>query len=464
MVFIEIYRDLMYLSIFLCIDGSPVSVILSAPQHTPEGQPFQLNCSSTIAPVGQSAEFLVNGETLTYIRRHKIMCFNTDLGTKCRTGMCRCSSDGRSFAIYHKLSIVKTANDNFTCKMTFPNEMVIVSNAVSVSITGFPTLVMNSSFLCKGPESVTLVCSLEGTLAEFEFIGWKHSFNGTFIRQLKGIKEGKFFFLLLNPCSFQDAGEYVCSVWYKVLKETFTVHKSTTLSVLDKAVITEKSALRQGSNLDHVVFSVLFYSSSTIQSVEWFLENITMSFPSNDHNISQMSVYINMYGKTVEINGFKSEMVTKLAYNLQNKYAICITNTYGKTCEEISYSGKILDKDSSLNVFWIMLGVVIVVLVSGLITVTAILSLKRKKQTGRLIYRIESSNVSTVVSGNENQYMEPNAEHDVHLYEAGNRPYSELVPYQTTRVYETSHGYLEIQDGMNMDTSTRSSDNYEKVE
>ncbi|XP_071156338.1 uncharacterized protein [Mytilus edulis] len=464
MVFMEIYCVLMYLSFFLCIDGSPVSVILFAPQHTPEGQPFQLNCSSNIAPVGQSAEFLINGETLTYVRRHKTMCFNTALGTKCRNGMCRCSLDGRSFAIYHKLSIVKTANDNFTCKMTFPNEMVVVSNAVSVSIRDFPTLSMNSSFRCKGPESVTLVCSLEGTPSEFEFIGWKHSFNGTFVRHLKGIKEGKFFFLLLNLCSYQDAGEYVCSLWYKVLNETVTIHTSTTLTILDKAVITEKSALRQGSNLDNVVFSVLFYSSSTIQSVEWFLENITMSFPSNDHNISQMSVYINMFGKTVEMNGFKSEMVTKNVNNLQNKYAICITNTYGKTCGEISYNEKIFDKDSSLNVFWIMLGVVIVVPVSGLITVTAILFIKRKKQTERLIYRIVSSNGNTVISGNENQYIEPNAEHDVHPYETGNRPYSELVPYQTTRVYETSHGYLEIQAGMDMDTSRPSSDNYEKVE
>lgn len=62
------------------------------------------------------------------------------------------------------------------------------------------------------------------------------------------------------------------------------------------------------------------------------------------------------------------------------------------------------------------------------------------------------------------RYIEPNAEHDVHPYETGNRPYSELVPYQTTRVYETSHGYLEIQAGMDMDTSRPSSDNYEKVE
>lgn len=91
---------------------------------------------------------------------------------------------------------------------------------------------MNSSFRCKGPESVTLVCSFEGTPSEFEFIGWKHSFNGTFVRHLKGIKEGKFFFLLLNLCSYQDAGEYVFSLWYKVLNETVTIHKSTTLTIL----------------------------------------------------------------------------------------------------------------------------------------------------------------------------------------------------------------------------------------
>ncbi|XP_052094659.1 uncharacterized protein LOC127730325 [Mytilus californianus] len=461
MVFMEINCILMYLSIFRCIDGSPVSVILSAPQHTPEGQPFQLNCSSNIAPVGQSAEFLVNGETLTYIRRHRTMCFNTALGTECRTGMCRCSLDGRSYAIYHKLSNVKTANESFTCKMTFPNEMVIVSNAVSVSIIDFPTLIMNSSFLCKGPGSVTLVCSLEGTPAEFEFIDWKHSFNGTFVRYLKGINEGRFFFLLLNQCSYQDAGEYVCSVWYKVQKETVTVHKSTTLSILDKAVITEKSARRQGSNLVNVMYSVLFYSSSPIQSVEWFQENNTFPYPSNEFIIMQMSVYINMHGKTVEVNGLKSEMLTKNVNNFPPKKAICITNIYGKTCEEILYNEK---EESSLNVFWIMLGVVIVVLVSGLITVTASLSMKRKKQTERLIYRIESSNGNAVLSENENQYIEPNAQHDVHLYEARSRPYSELVPYQTTRVYETSHGYLEIQAGMDMDTSRRSSDNYEKVE
>lgn len=55
-----------------------------------------------------------------------------------------------------------------------------------------------------------------------------------------------------------------------------------------------------------------------------------------------MSVYINMFGKTVEMNGFKSEMVTKNVNNLQNKYAICITNTYGKTCGEISYNESML--------------------------------------------------------------------------------------------------------------------------
>lgn len=106
-----------------------------AQQHVQVNQPFLMNCSSNTVPVGESAEFLVNGGTLTNIRRHNGVCFNTIAGKKCIKGGCQCSEDRQSYAVYHKLT-KSNATEILSCKMTFANEKTITSNDVHISALG----------------------------------------------------------------------------------------------------------------------------------------------------------------------------------------------------------------------------------------------------------------------------------------------------------------------------------------
>ena len=115
--------------------ASSLEVKLTAPNRVLEHQNFKLNCSSDDVPEGHTAEFLEDGGTLTNIRIHKNKCFTTLAGATCQPRVCECSKDKRSYVVYHQLT-KQSPNQTFLCKMTLADNVVAISNPVTVSLLG----------------------------------------------------------------------------------------------------------------------------------------------------------------------------------------------------------------------------------------------------------------------------------------------------------------------------------------
>lgn len=114
---------------------------------------------------------------------------------------------------------------------------------------------------------------------------------------------------------------------------------SISLQLSDKPFIVKTAARRYGPDPTNVLYSVQFYSSSSVHSVDWFMGESLISFESNEYeqNISQITMFINMHGQRVEVNGFQSEMVSKKASIFGRTFRVCIADQYGGTCADVQH-------------------------------------------------------------------------------------------------------------------------------
>lgn len=109
--------------------------MLTANAFTQRGQEIQLNCSSNVVPIGQTAEFLVNNMTFTNIRKHKLVCFNTKLREACNNVTCRCAENKKSYMAIFKPPY-NSKYINLMCRMKFSGGRVILSQEVVATILG----------------------------------------------------------------------------------------------------------------------------------------------------------------------------------------------------------------------------------------------------------------------------------------------------------------------------------------
>jgi hypothetical protein len=72
---------------------------------------------------------------------------------------------------------------------------------------------LNDSFHCNRTYNVALVCRIHGGVKDFGFNPWKHVFNDVVIRSLDGFVDNRLGYLQISHCGYQDAGQYICSIW-----------------------------------------------------------------------------------------------------------------------------------------------------------------------------------------------------------------------------------------------------------
>lgn len=58
-----------------------------------------------------------------------------------------------------------------------------------------------------------------------------HFFQGLFIRSLNGEIQGNMSTLIIDSCSYQDAGEYSCIAWNELKRTRLYANKTVTLAV-----------------------------------------------------------------------------------------------------------------------------------------------------------------------------------------------------------------------------------------
>lgn len=73
-----------------------------------------------------------------------------------------------------------------------------------------------------------------GNGSSFGFDSWIHTFNGVFIRHLKGTNTGKTSVISIKPCQFFDCGEYTCRAWIRDYNGLQWIQRGGALTVRGK--------------------------------------------------------------------------------------------------------------------------------------------------------------------------------------------------------------------------------------
>ena len=110
-------------------------IVISAPRYVHVNQSFELNCSSFVVPGKKTAEFLIDDITLTNIRSHENVCYNSFRENICNINTCHCSEDGRTYVLYYKADKF-IDQKNITCKMKVADDKISVSNTVTIDVVG----------------------------------------------------------------------------------------------------------------------------------------------------------------------------------------------------------------------------------------------------------------------------------------------------------------------------------------
>lgn len=79
--------------------------------------------------------------------------------------------------------------------------------------SGAPVLALSGSFVCNQSTSINISCKASGELPITDFGPWVHTFDGYFIRNLNGFRDGNMSTIFINKCSFEDQGNYFCQAW-----------------------------------------------------------------------------------------------------------------------------------------------------------------------------------------------------------------------------------------------------------
>lgn len=99
---------------------------------------------------------------------------------------------------------------------------------------GPPIIQARHSMVCNHTADVYLQCILSGDLQFYGFSQWTHSVYGKFIRNLNGRNDGNTSTLLIQSCSYEDAGNYTCRAWNKNNHTNYWSNKTTILTINGK--------------------------------------------------------------------------------------------------------------------------------------------------------------------------------------------------------------------------------------
>lgn len=79
-------------------------------------------------------------------------------------------------------------------------------------------------YACESNSKITLKCTDEQLPESFVFGKWIHLFDGFFIRELHGIDTKESSILEIQFCTFEDIGNYTCTITDK--RKNKTIHRS----------------------------------------------------------------------------------------------------------------------------------------------------------------------------------------------------------------------------------------------
>ncbi|XP_052066123.1 uncharacterized protein LOC127705811 [Mytilus californianus] len=140
-----------------------VNVDLQGPLYAKSGDKIWVNCSSNTVPAGETAEFLVNGDTINSLRRHNNDCYSATTRKKCIRDICQCSNNGKTYGIRININQQRTDVDvEIVCSMKFKiGRTFFINDSISVQVLDItsPKISPVGSPLVSGT-NINLSCSI----------------------------------------------------------------------------------------------------------------------------------------------------------------------------------------------------------------------------------------------------------------------------------------------------------------
>ncbi|XP_052062611.1 uncharacterized protein LOC127702451 isoform X2 [Mytilus californianus] len=215
--------------------------------------------------------------------------------------------------------------------------------------------------VCESNSEIKLTCQEENLPDLFHFGKWIHHYNDVEIRQMDGFSSGKQTFIQIPFCTYEDIGNYTCTVTDS-RKNTTVLNSTTFLSVPGPPVIVNSSVVKHTSKAE-CLLSVEFYSFDEKSAVTWYKngrvihssEHQRPNVKATTHSVNMHNIEVpvkakiatlqlkpgcdvdtSIYRLTVKTNNFStSHTFEKDGHNVSHRKDVCESNSEIKlTCQE----------------------------------------------------------------------------------------------------------------------------------
>ncbi|CAC5388702.1 TTN [Mytilus coruscus] len=208
--------------------------------------------------------------------------------------------------------------------------------------------VSHGNEVCESNSEIKLTCQDENLRDVFHFGKWIHHYNNVEIRQLDGFSEGKQTSIPIPFCTYEDIGNYTCTVTDS--RKNITVFNSTTfLSVPGPPVIVNSSIVKHTSKAE-CLLSVEFYSFDEKSEITWYKNGRLLH--SSEHqrpNVRPTTHTVNMHNIEVPVKAKIATLQLKPGCDVDTSiYRLTVKTNHFSTSHTFEQDGECMISNQSL--------------------------------------------------------------------------------------------------------------------
>ncbi|VDH98323.1 Hypothetical predicted protein, partial [Mytilus galloprovincialis] len=191
-------------------------------------------------------------------------------------------------------------------------------------------------FVCNNLKKVQLSCTISSNAVSFGFDSWTHTFNGVFIRHVKGTNFGNTSVILIDACQFNDCGQYKCRAWKREESGLRWIEKTGELKVIGPPFIVDTKTI----SVPVVAFTAEFVSLPTAYFLEWYISDQVLNNSSKYNRTFTRDIFtMYMHGVPVAVEGYKATLIvsSKEEMETSEEVSLVLINEHGNA----SYSFKL---------------------------------------------------------------------------------------------------------------------------
>ncbi|XP_076111766.1 uncharacterized protein LOC143080008 [Mytilus galloprovincialis] len=229
--------------------------------------------------------------------------------------------------------------------------------------------------VCESNSEIKLTCHDDNLPDVFHFGKWFHHYNDVEICKLAGFSSGKHTFIQIPFCTYEDIGNYTCSIT-DTRKNTTVFYSTTFLSVPGPPVIVNSSLVKYKSKAE-CLLSVEFYSFDEISTLTWYKNGRLLH--SSEHqrpNVRQTTHIVNMHNKDVPIKAKIATLQLKRVCDVDTSiYRLTVKTAHFSTSHTFE------QEDNTVHTVLIMSSLIATgIVMTGLIIIICRFTKGRKKK------------------------------------------------------------------------------------